>query len=52
MFGSDVQDRMIISVFYLFDGEKDIKKLFYITVKLTYLKKELYIILFYIKCSN
>jgi hypothetical protein len=52
MFGNDVQDRMIISVFYLFDGEKDIKKLFYITVKLTYLKKELYIILFYIKCSN
>ena len=52
MFGSDVQDRMTISVFYLFDGKKDIKKLFYITVKLTYFKKKLYIILFYIECSN
>jgi hypothetical protein len=41
MFGSGVQDKMTISVFYLFDGEKDIKKLFYITIKLTYLKKRI-----------
>jgi hypothetical protein len=52
MFGSDVQDRMTVSVFYLFDGEKDIKKLFYITIKLIYFLKKLDIILFYIKCSN
>jgi hypothetical protein len=52
MFESDVQDRMTISLFYLFDGEKDIKKLFYIIVKLTYFKKELDIILFYIEFSN
>jgi hypothetical protein len=39
MFRSGVQHKMTISIFYLFDGEKNIKKLFYITVKLTYLKK-------------
>jgi len=26
MFGSSVQDKMTASVFYLFDGEKDINK--------------------------